>query len=237
MFESGTTQLESFLDVRRRDAEKVFDECMEMLTDKNERMCHNNLTASEARGLKSLKKRVGAKELVICQTDKSAKFCVLTREQYQKAAWKHTKNDRKITIDEHEEIQRSLNGHMEWWNVIWGFGSEWGQEDRGKRNLLNHGLSVCPLTLMIKDHKIWSLETEDPPSRPVMGGKSGGNVGISEFLSLVMEPVADEMEGKVEISSTNGLLSDIENVNDEIKEETLLKMKTRTKASSHQEEN
>ena len=86
------------------------------------------------------------------------------------------------------------------------------QEDRSRRNLLNHGLSVCPLTLMIKDHKSWSVD-EDLPSRPVMGGNVGENAGISEFLSLVLEPVADEMKGKVEINSTGGLLNDIETLN------------------------
>ena len=129
---------------------------------------------------------------------------MLTRDQYLKAGEKHTFKDRKISREEHEEIQRSLNGHTDWWSVIWGLGSEWNQEDRSRRNLLNHGLSVCPLTLMIKDHKTWSVD-EDLPSRPVMGGNVGGNAGISEFVSLVLEPVADEMKGKVEINSTGGL--------------------------------
>ena len=84
----------------------------------------------------------------------------------------------------------------------------------------NHGLAICPMTLLIKDHKsTWSviLETEDTlPSRSVMGGNVGGNRGISEFLSLVLEPVAKEMKGSMEIDATSGLLSDIEKVNDEI---------------------
>ena len=229
---AGSTQLESYLDVRRRDAEKIYDECMELLKDGKEKVSHNNLTASEARGLKSLKKRVSDQELIICQTDKSSKFCVLTREQYLRAGHKHTSKDRKITREEHEEIQRCLNGHTDWWSMIWGLGSEWNQEDRSRKNLLNHGLSVCPLTLMIKDHKIWSLETEDPPSRPVMGGNAGGNVGISEFVSLALEPVADEMEGKVEINATSGLLNDIEELNEEIATE----MKSKLVTSSPEED-
>ena len=85
-----------------------------------------------------------------------------------------------------------------------------------------------PTTLMIKDHKTWSVDG-DLPSRPVMGGNVGGNAGISEFVSLVLEPVADEMKGKVEINSTGGLLNDIETLNDEIAEEM------RNKFSSRQE--
>ena len=52
-----------------------------------------------------------------------------------------------------------------------------------------------------------------------MGGNVGGNKGISEFISLVLEPVAKEMKGSLEIDSTSGLLSDIEKVNDEVKKE------------------
>ena len=48
-------------------------------------------------------------------------------------------------------------------------------------------------------------------------------------MSLVLEPVADEMKGKIEINSTGGLLNDIETLNDEIAEEM------RNKFSSRQE--
>jgi hypothetical protein len=41
---------------------KVYDDCMDLLKDKNENVSHNNLIASEVKGLKSLKKRIGAKE-------------------------------------------------------------------------------------------------------------------------------------------------------------------------------
>ena len=63
------------------------------------------------------------------------------------------------------------------------------------------GLACCPLTLLVKDHKSWSLES-GYPVRPVMGGNVGGNAGISEFVSLVLEPVANEMEDSLEINAT-----------------------------------
>ena len=72
-----------------------------------------------------------------------------------------------------------------------GLSDNWNQRDRAVRNILNHGLAVCPLTLLIKDHKIWSVDSGDPPpSRPVVGGNVGGNRPLSEFTSLVLEPVA-----------------------------------------------
>ena len=39
---------------------------------------------------------------------------------------------------------------------------------------------------------------------------------MSEFLSLLLEPVAKEVKGKLEIDATSGILSDIEKVNDDI---------------------
>ena len=72
------------------------------------------------------------------------------------------------------------------------------------------------MTLLIKDHKTWSLI---PKTRAVMGGNEGANYGISEFLSLVLEPVAKEQDGKMEISATNDLLADIADLNDELDEE------------------
>ena len=72
------------------------------------------------------------------------------------------------------------------------------------------------MTLLIKDHKQWDLI---PKTRSVMGGNVGGNTGISEFLSLVLEPVAREQDGSMEINATNGLLADICDLNDELEKE------------------
>ena len=106
-----------------------------------------------------------------------------------------------------------MNGHMRWWGAIWSLGSNRGQEGRCLANLLNHGLGACPMTLLIKDHKTWSII---PKTRSVMGGNDGGNSGISEFMSLVLEPVAWEQDGNMEINATNGLLADISDLNDEL---------------------
>ena len=145
-------------------------------------------------------------------------FCILTREQYREAGLVHTSKDRKVDLEEQGEIERALNGHMRRWNVIWGQGEGWNQESRCLANLLNHGLGTCPMTLLVKDHKSWDVI---PKTRSLMGGNDGGNVGISEFLSLVLEPVAREQVGNMEINATNGLLADIMDLNKELENETL----------------
>ena len=156
-------------------------------------------------------------EIQVCQTDKSGRFCVLIREQYLQAGNVHIVNDKKVTMEEQGEIERAVNGHVRWWGAIWDLGSAWSQESRCLANLINHGLGTCPMTLLIKDHKTWSVI---PKTRSVMGGNEGANSGISEFLSLVLEPVAKEQDDKLEINATTGLLADIADLNDELDRES-----------------
>ena len=53
----------------------------------------SNLTKSEQRGLKSLRKRVNRGEVVVTETDKSKRYCILTREEYEKSGMKHTQKE------------------------------------------------------------------------------------------------------------------------------------------------
>ena len=208
---AGSTSLEAYLEIRRQQASRTYDDCMKLLSE-GCKTSNENLDCEEKEGLKSLQKRVKSGELIIAQTDKSGKFAVLTREQYLEAAAVHTKNDKVIDLEESRKIENHLNGHMRWWAEMTGLSDQWDQRDRAVRNVLNHGLAVCPLTLLIKDHKTWSV---NPPSRPVMGGNVGGNRPLSEFMSLVLEPVAKRMES-MEINATSGLLSVINNINEDL---------------------
>ena len=142
--------------------------------------------------MRSLKKREASGDIIVCQTEKSGRFYVLTRQHYLEAGWKHTGKDRKISLEDQGEIKRSLNGHMRWYGSIWNLGSNWSQEARCLR-ILSHGLGVCPMTLLIKDHKSWPIV---PPTRSVMGENEGGNSGISEFVSMVLDPVVREQDEK-----------------------------------------
>ena len=84
------------------------------------------------------------------------------------------------------------------------------------RNFLTHGLGVCPMILLVKDNKSWTVV---PPTRSVMGGNDGGNSGINEFVSMVLEPVARELKDNMEINATNGLLADITDLNNRLRRE------------------
>ena len=89
---SSSTQVEALIEDRRKRAVQLYDVCIKKLGEGAEKG-KDNLTLGENRGLKSLKKRVDEGEITICQTDKSCRFCVLTREQYMEAGMEHVKND------------------------------------------------------------------------------------------------------------------------------------------------
>jgi hypothetical protein len=67
------------------------------------------------------------------------------------AATVHIKDDRKLSLEEFRMIKNHLNGQMIWWAEMIGLSDNWNRRDRAVRNLLNHGLGVCPPTLLIKD--------------------------------------------------------------------------------------
>ena len=62
--------------------------------------------------LKNLQKKLEEGHLFVCQTDKSGRFALLTRQQYLDAGKKHTDKDKEIDIQENEEVERTLNGHL-----------------------------------------------------------------------------------------------------------------------------
>ena len=141
--------------------------------------------------------------MIICQTDKSGKFAMRTREQYITAGTVHTCKDQEIIRKVSENIEMHINGHMRWWASISNLSADWNQQDRAVRNLLNHGLAVCPMALLIKDYKHFEIG-DTPPSRSVMAGNVGGN-----------KPLAKGMEG-MEINASSGLINIIESINTDI---------------------
>ena len=80
--------------------------------------------------------------------------------------------------------------------------------------MLGEGLSVCPITLLFKDHKGWdNSQGSVPPTRHVAGGHVGLNMNLSEIVSDVIEPLVGTMEGGFEVISTEDMLARIEWVN------------------------
>ena len=109
---------------------------------------NSHFSKNELKGLKSLKKRIKAGELVICDTDKSKCFCALTREQYFSSGLVHTSKDLEISHHQVKRIQNTVNDHIKWLSEIFECGSNCNPQDRMKINLSDGGEQVCSMTLI-----------------------------------------------------------------------------------------
>ena len=94
----------------------------------------SNLSKNEVEALKRLKKRISNGSLVLAQSDKSKRFCALTKEQYLKSGLAHTKGDLELDQSQVKRIQTTVNDHTWWLSKITNIGSNWGHEKRMDKN-------------------------------------------------------------------------------------------------------
>ena len=148
------------------------------------------------------------KELVITSTDKSSRFSIMSREQYLKAGYEHTKKDREISWDMVKYLQSQVNGHMWWLSNIVGYAHDTDKK-RMNNNIQGTSMEVPEMVLLVKDHKEWDSSSDRPvPTRPVVSGNRGLNTHLSELLSEILEP-ATNFVGGAEILSTEEALQKI----------------------------
>ena len=173
----------------------------------------SNLTEEQQAGLKSLKKRIEEKEIVVLKTDKSTKLCVATMEEYIKMGQKHTKNDKQVYRREIQEIEKNINGHTFAWSKMWDTGGEHGHLGRVIDSKVSHSENVSIMYVVYKDHK------KDPgESRPIVTGNSGHTRGLSNSVSNFLESIANAIANPFECISTEDMLSNTKKANKLIKE-------------------
>ena len=203
---------------RKREMLRIFDRAINKGRPNNSdsNQSESNLTPAELRGLKSLKRRVAKGEIVVADTDKSKKFCILSQKQYIEAGMSHASKYLEIEPHHVKKIQKSVNDHVYWASKIFQHGKNWNQSDRMATNLIDKGEQTCNMTLLIKDHKSWVPESNSfPPTRPVVAGNSGLNCHLSEIVSSIIEPIAFEESGN-EVVSTNDILARLTKINDKL---------------------
>ena len=174
-----------------------------------------NLTKNQAQGLKSLKTRVKNGEVVIVPTDKSGNLAIMSRNSYMEAGMVHTAKDRLVGMEEVKMAQKELNGHISMLIKAFKIGSHWKHGYRCRETMMGESQSVCPLSLLFKDHKGWVAGGgSKPPTRPVAGGHLGINLHISEIVSEILDPVVELVMNGREVISTEDLLGKIEILNE-----------------------
>ena len=78
--------------------------------------------------------------------------------------------------------------------------------------MINKGDNVAPLYVLLKDHKP-VVEGELPKTRPVCSSQQGLNYHLQNTLSDIIEPLAEEVEGSIEVGSTEDLLHEVDKLN------------------------
>ena len=206
------------LEVKRIEWTKVFDDYLAEMTDEDGTQ-ESNLSEEEEEGLASLKKRVAAGELVVCATDKSGRFALMTMEDYKFSGSKHTMADREVDLDYVRKNQRILNAHCSMLIKVFLIGSNWEHEDRIRETFIQNSLTVCPFYLLFKDHKGWEGHMGGPPpSRGIAGASSGQNSPLSEIISIVVEPIVTAAKYGFEKISSADFLSMCDQLNDQIRQ-------------------
>ena len=96
----------------------------------------------------------------------------MSRDSYTRSGFVHTKKDRGVSLNEVKEAQRELNGHISMLIKTFKIGSYWDHGHRVRETMMNENQSICPLSLLFKDHKGWVAREggSEPPTRPVAAG-------------------------------------------------------------------
>ena len=131
--------------------------------DKKGNPKNRNLTRKQENSIKSLRKRTEIEKLAIYETDKTKKLVLDTLSNVKDKMEEHLVKDRVITPKEVTKNENVLNSQTKSWVEMLSMGSECGQKERAKSNLITE---KNPLPLMrgtAKDHKV----AADPKKGPI----------------------------------------------------------------------
>lgn len=129
---------------------------------------------------------------------------VLSQDDFLESGDVHVKNDKLITEKELRGVERRLNTGCAMFIKIFKVGESSNHIERHRSNSITHSANHSNMKLLHKDHKgpgkVQMRRLKDP----------GMNIGISNFLVEILEPVADEMIEKYELGSTEEVLNKVD---------------------------
>ena len=181
-----------------------------------------NLTNEQYQGIQSLRRRRMEGEIVVYQTDKSAKMAVDTPENYVRCMEPHIEKDVIITRKDHEVIEKTINAHAICWIRFMQAAKDTEDMYRVKMSMQSHNNEPSCLYSLRKDHKesvtrvqrtdngAEEVFNEGPPVRPVCDVSDG----ISHRLSYLLSNMLKELcYGESVCNSTEEMLAAIEKTN------------------------
>ena len=173
----------------------------------------SNLTEEESRGLASLKEKKKRKEIIIYETDKSKWFSCDTPENYVLLGLSHIENDEDTDLDGKEYLEKLINAHSGMWVRMLKAGEKTNGHKRILSNMKSKNNPPAPLSILRKDHKQYESEITGPPGRPVCGGDVSYNKRLSHLISIMLTDLY--IYEKTVCMSTEGLLAEVDRINDE----------------------
>ena len=182
--------------------------------DNKGRIKDQNITEAEGKAIKSVKKRITGKEIVVSTTDKSGRFTVDTPGNYQDAVMLHTVNDIEIETERVRQIENRMNQHMKLFNKMFKVGSEHQHEKRVEMATHSTNTPAPPMYGLRKDHKATEDAIKGPPVRPVCGANQAPNSRLGNFLSRVVNDFADTTGITTECRSSEEMRAAFERYND-----------------------
>ena len=172
----------------------------------------SNLSFQQRKGLEKLQKRIKNKEVVAVMTDKTGRIVIISMEMYLKMGEVHTSKDDEISWDAVWEKQKLLNGHVSLWIKIGKIGEDWNHTERVRETCINKSCSIPPMYLLWKDHKE-SKDGDTLKSRPVISSQSGMGIHLNNILTDFVDPLADCIEGRIEVISGSEMLHRVDSLN------------------------
>ena len=104
-----------------------------------------------------------------------------------------------------------MKGHLRTLNLIFKPGSNTSAEDRVWQAKELKSTTIPMISLLVKDHKELT-ETGEPKVRPVCGASSSINGELSEWISSILDALADYKETS-EVISSEEMLGKIDDLN------------------------
>ena len=192
------------------------DRAVKGMADKTSRW--SNVSSRVKRGLRKLRERVKAGEIVCFVTDKSGRWSVDTPENYKRACEAELSDASKtpeITLEDHNSAEKEMNGHALAFLRMMGINSGEYSGHRVCNAVVVHGVKIPPFYGMRKDHKHVPSGEEDrgPRVRPVCGAKDCGTRRASYLQCLLFSRLLSGEE--TNCKSTEELLQEFERVNRE----------------------
>ena len=143
------------------------------------------------KGLRKLGDRRKEGELVVFETDKSAKLTEDSSDNYDLKMAPHLVGE-KIEMTDVEQIEKEMNARSTIWRRITCLAQSWAYDERVGEALNSTSGRPPVLYGLIKDHKLVP-QGEDPPVRPVCGANKGPTAKHSSQMADIIDPFNQEI--------------------------------------------